>query len=103
VRIGLEIGAAVMAVHEAGLLHGRIDPAHVFLGPGNEARIDPFGLALRRRSANAGRHLGLQQVDADARAWAADVAWLHHERLRRIWMHDRTLQQSAVALEGAGL
>jgi len=60
--------------------------------------LEPFGQGIfRGRAASAGRHLGLREVDAQARAWAAGVAWLHHERLRQFWMHDRRLQQSEVA------
>ena len=58
--------------------------------------LDPFGLVFRSRSAGAGRNLGLREVDTEARAWAAGVAWLYHERLRRHWMHDRRLQQAEV-------
>jgi len=67
VRFGLEIGGAVMAVHDAGLLHGRIDPAHVFLGAGNEARILPMDVA----SNSAPKHSDLDALEALLRVVAS--------------------------------
>jgi hypothetical protein len=60
-------------------------------------RLEPFGQGIfRARAAGAGRRAGLAEVDAQARGWAAGVAWLHHERLRRVWLRTRSERQGEV-------
>ncbi len=60
--------------------------------------VEPFGAGVfRARAASAARRTGLSEVDVQARAWAAEVGWSYCERLRRLWIHDRTVRQSNIA------
>ena len=59
--------------------------------------VEPFQVVFRAQAAGAERHAGLSEVDSQARAWAADVGWTYHERLRRLWVHDRTVRQATIA------
>ena len=61
-------------------------------------RLEIFGQGIfRAGAASAGRHVGDAEIDAHARIWAAEIAWKHHERLRRLWLHERTLVQADVS------
>lgn len=52
-KLGREIGAALAAVHEAGLLHRDIKPANVIRDPDGRFVLTDFGLGSRRQQADA--------------------------------------------------
>jgi serine/threonine-protein kinase len=52
-RLGREIGSALAAVHEAGLLHRDIKPANVVRDPDGRFVLTDFGLGLCRRKAES--------------------------------------------------
>jgi hypothetical protein len=58
---------------------------------------DPLQVVFRARTAGAERDLGLAEVDAQTRSWTAAVAWQHHERLRRLWLRDRSRRQAEIS------
>jgi predicted ATPase len=51
-RIGVAIAEALLAAHEAGVLHGDLKPANVMIEPTGRVRVLDFGLA--RRLGDAG-------------------------------------------------
>ena len=53
VRLGLELCAALEAVHAAGLVHRDIKPANVLLEPSGRVVLTDFGLGLRPDRAGA--------------------------------------------------
>lgn len=59
--------------------------------------VELFGQGVfRAQAAGAGRRHGLAEVDARSRAWAAEIAWRYHERLRQRWLYERTVRQAQV-------
>lgn len=57
----------------------------------------PLGQGVfRARAGSAQRRVGLQEVDALAREWAAEVAWRYYEHLRWRWLHEKTLRQAEI-------
>jgi eukaryotic-like serine/threonine-protein kinase len=53
-RLARELGAALCAVHDAGLLHRDVTPANVVRGPEGRFVLADFGLGLRGDEAAAG-------------------------------------------------
>jgi outer membrane protein TolC len=52
--------------------------------------LEPLGQAFfRRHAAGAERARALAEIDAEARHWAADVAWSYYDLLRWQWMRAR--------------
>lgn len=59
-------------------------------------RIEPLGqVVFRARAAGAERDRDLASLEAQARGWAAQVAWSYYELLRWQWLRSRASQQEA--------
>ena len=104
-----QLAAALAAVHDAGLVHGRIKPENLVLVPGLGARLTGLGVGLLAGpgpSAAAGDHLlapeqlggYLGDARADVYAFGALVARL---ATGRWWSGDGAAEASLGAAEGA--